>query len=577
MRVKLNRNLRIVAFLLVMVALIAGTVYAGASQRENIVLLASTDLHGHINPIDYFTGAEDPGGLAQIATVVSGIRAQNANVVLVDDGDCIEGGNSTLPVYYRSMTAEKHPMAIAMNLLKYDSMTLGNHEFNYGLDTLNKFAKDLNFPLISANIVGKDGKPYFKPYIIKKFGSIEVGVIGITSPKIPIWEKPSNITGLSFPDPIAETKKYVQELKAKGVDVIIVAEHTGWEQEPKNGFKDPASWMSPNDWVNNNSEDENFTLRLANQVPDVDVIIAGHSHSTVPVADKTNGKITTPVIISQPGSWGDFLSRVDLTVEGSGNDWKVVAKTANIIPMKGVASDPAILAATKPYHDATWNYYTQPLGTAAADMPGGIKARFYDTALIRMINEAQLKATGADISLAALFTESANCPAGPINIQKAYGLYIYPNTLYKIEINGKILRAALEHDAKYFNQYTGKETKVEELINSQIRGYNWDVYAGVQYKLDISKPAGERVVELKFKGKDVTDDQVFTLALNNYRAGGGGGFTMFRDCKILWQSDMEVREYLVEYIRSTKVIDPSKYPQDFQLLPAEILTKFGIR
>lgn len=577
MRLSLNRRLRVTAFLTVLVLVLAGSALAAAPERVNLVLLATSDLHGHIYPIDYFTGAVDQGGLAQVATVVNEVRTANPNVVLVDNGDVIEGGNSTLPVYYQAQRGLPNPMAVAMNYLKYDSMTVGNHEFNYGKVNLKSFARDAAFPVISANVLDEKGTPYFRPYTIKTFSGVSVGIIGITTPKIPIWEKPENIAGLKFADPVAQAKKYAAELRSKGVDVVVIVEHTGWEQEPKNALKDQASWLSPNDWVVNNSEDENFTLRLANQVPDVDVIISGHSHSAIPITDSRSGKIQTPVIITQPGSWGDYLSRVDVTVEGSGSQWKVVSKTANIVSMNNVEPDPGLLDAAKIYHDTTWNYYTTGVGTSTADMPGGLPVRFYDNAQIRLINEAQLWATGADISLAALFSEKSSVKAGPMSIQQIYGLYIYSNTLYKIQITGAVLRAALEQDATYFNQYTGNEAKLTDLVNPLARGYNWDIYAGIQYKIDISKPVGQRVAELKFKGKDVTDDMTFTLAVNNYRAGGGGGFTMFRDCKVLWTSEQEVRQILVDYMRKIGTVDPAKFPTEFELLPAEIVTKFGIK
>lgn len=562
--------------LVVIIPLILAVTLATAASAESgpfsLVLLATTDVHGHIYPTDYFTGQYDSGGLAQIKTVVNEIRSQEPNVILIDNGDAIRGGNTTLPVYYQSLKDLPHPMAVAMNDMKYDALALGNHEFNYGLEVLNNFRQSAAFPLISANVLDRDGNPVFQPYRIKDFGPVQIGVIGITIPAEQAWEKPENIPGLTFADPVIQTGKYIEELKGKGVDVIVVAEHTGWEYLPRDP-KDAEGYLWPEDWVPTHLDEENFTLRLA-EIPGIDVIIAGHSHAVVPVCDSRSKRFDTPVVVTQPGSWGDFLSRVDLTLEETDEGWRVTQSKADVISMEQVEPDQALLELTRVYHDAAEAHYTTPIGTATEALSSNWRTRFFDRNLPRLINEVQLQASGADISFAYVPTADAVIPAGPITVRQIYTFYSNGASVYKVQVTGAVVRAALEQAARYFNQFTSRETRPEQLINPNRHSDNWDVCAGVQYTIDISRPAGHRVIEMKFRGQDVTDEMALTAAITNYQAKGSGGYAMFRNCKVLWSSGRELRDLMVDYIKSRGTIDPLLYPDEYRLLPRDIFERF---
>ncbi len=537
----------------------SGTAGTAAATEADLVIAATSDLHGHIDPVDYFMGTRFDGGLAQISIAVGQLRTANKYVLLIDNGDTIEGGNSVMPYHLMFDPQAPNPMALVMDYMNYDAATIGNHEFNYGLGVLAKYIAEARFPVLSANIVDPDGRPAFVPYVIKNLGPFKVGILGLTTPKVPVWEKPDNIPGLTFIDPAATARKYVPEMRANGADVIVIAAHTGFEKSPRD-TRDLSAWQKPDTWAGSMADDENFTLRLANEVPGVDVIIAGHQHLLVPEVKNLPGTIRDGVVITEPGYWGQNMSVVRLHLARKDNNpggaWRVASAASETPSLKGVASDPAVEKLAQYYNDQTTAYFSKPLGTATADMPGGLAARFYHSALIELINAAQLWATDADISLAALFSESSFIARGPITIQDIYRLYIYPNTLYKIQITGAQLKDALEYDAHYFKTYAG-QTSLEDMVDPGVRGYNWDVYAGIDYEIDLTKPLGQRVVELKFKGEDVRPDQVFTLALNNYRAGGGGGFTMFRGAPILWQSTREVREIIVDYVKAKQGIDPA--------------------
>lgn len=541
----------------------------GESNRIHLVVLATSDLHGHIYPIDYFTNKVDQGGLAQVHTYVKKVRAENPYVLLVDNGDVLEGGNSVLPYHYTFDPDALNPMIKVMNLIGYDSMTLGNHEFNYGLKTLGKAIDEAQFPVISANIVRENGSSFIQPYIIKDFGQFKVGVLGITTPKVPTWEKPENIEGLVFTDPVETALRYVPEMRERGADVVLIVGHTGWERKPKDSGKLEA-WGKPDNWIDTGQLEENWALRLANNVPGVDAIVAGHDHIAVPMVCKMGDILLTDVIITQPGQWGDYVSRIHFELErGEDARWRVAVKSSDVVPMAEVEPSAEVIEAAKYYHDQTVEFFKSPVAQATGDMIGGAPARFYDNALVEMINNAQMWATGADISIAALFTDTSKMSKGPITMQDVYGLYVYPNTLYTIKINGQQLRDAIEASANYFHTYTG-QTNLADLVNTSMRGYNYDIYQGVEYAIDISKPIGRRVVQLKFKGEDVRPEQEFVVALNNYRAGGGGGYTMFRNAQLLSESTTEVREIIVDYLREVGQFGPESVDNNWRILPAAV-------
>ncbi len=319
---------------------------AGANHATaELVILATSDIHGRTYPIYY-----DDGSLAQASTYATEVRARNPHVLLVDNGDCLDHVDTVSPyrAYYDCRATD--PVIRAMNAMDYDSMTLGNHEFNRGIEALAAVLDQARFPVISADIEKADGTPHFLPYVIRDFGPFKAGILGITTPMVSVWEKPETIGGLRFTDPVAAAKTYVPEMKTQGADVIIIVAHTGWERAPKNSSR-PEAWSSPDNWTPTGKTDANWTLRLANEVPDVDVVIAGHDHLAVPEVKKMGDIVTSDVVITEPGRWGEYVSRVDVGLRRQVDGWEVSSRSATIVPMKGVAPDPRILIAARHLHN----------------------------------------------------------------------------------------------------------------------------------------------------------------------------------------------------------------------------------
>ena len=518
---------------------------ARAAETKDIVVLGTSDIHGTIDNYDYFTdsvpSASSGRGLTKVETYVKSVLAQNPNTILIDDGDTIQG--SPLNYYFEVEHPElaENPMAATMNAMGFVASTVGNHEFNYGPTVFKTYQDEAQFPLLSANVTGCQDYT-FQPYVIKDVDGVQVGILGLTPPAVKYWERPENIVGCVFGDAVAAADQYVPEMQAAGADVIVVAAHTGLDETYGYGLE------------------ENFAKALAEDVPGIDVILAGHAHANV-ASQLVNG-----VLITEPYYQARNVSDIRITVTGSGSDWSVTSKSSSTPAVASYAEDPDILAITQPYHDATVAYVNTPIGTATADFPGGFPARVADGPTADLINEVQTEAAAAagfpvQASLAALFNDGAKLTAGPIKLKDAYALYIYDNTLYVIDATGQQIKDELEWTANYFNQYAYQPAGVT--VNSAVRDYNYDLWSGIDYKLDVTKPVGQRVVELTLDGKPLAMDQHVRVALNNYRAGG-----QFATAPRLYQSTTEVRQLITDWIIAKGTISPSDvYVHNFDLLP----------
>ncbi len=529
---------------LMLVAVPGGTVKA--QESRNLVILGTSDIHGNVDNYDYYTDSVPTGssarGLTKVMTYVKGVLAENPdNTLLIDNGDTIQG---TPLVYYFGVLHPElapNPMATVMNAMGFVSATVGNHEFNYGPGVFKRYQDAADFPLLSANVTGCQDYT-FTPYIIKDVNGVQVGILGLTPPAVKYWERPENITGCVFGDAMDAANHYVPIMKAEGADVIVVAAHTGLDDTYGYG------------------REENFARFLAEEVPGIDVILAGHAHANV------SGQFINGVLITEPNYHTRNLSDIRITVTGEGSDWAVTSKSSSTPAMGPYAEDPDILAITGPYHDVTVEYINTPIGEALDDFPGGFMARVADGPMADLINQVQMDAAAeagfpVEASLAALFTNQAQIMKGPIKLKDAYAVYIYDNTLYVIEATGQMIKDEIEWTANYFNEYAYGPEGVT--VNSTVRDYNYDLWSGIDYKIDVTRPVGDRVVELTLNGQPLAMDQVVNVALNNYRATG-----KFPTAAKLYQSTVEVRELVTNWIIANSPISASDvYDHNFDLLP----------
>jgi 2',3'-cyclic-nucleotide 2'-phosphodiesterase (5'-nucleotidase family) len=538
---------------LLSVILILGLVFASfpfkaatAATTVKITLLETSDVHGVIYPYDYFKDAPANGGLAQLSTLVKGVRADNPNTLLLDDGDNQQG--TPLTYYFNKVdTTAPNPMIAAMNIMGYDAMTLGNHEFNYGLSVIDKARSESKFPWLSANIYKEDGTNYFTPYIVKTVAGVKVGILGLTTKNIPNWEVPATIKGLVFKDTVEEAQKWVKVLKdTEKVDLVVLLAHEGFEKDIDTG-KDLGTSI------------ENQAYAIATTVPGIDVMLTGHTHLSIP------GKTLNGVLVMQPKNAGVEICKADITMEQTATGWKVATKTGTNLPVTSTTvADQAILDATKTQHETAINYMKQPLGEATGDFPGAT-SRTEDSAIVDLIQKVQMKYANTDLSLAAMLPGVApSFKSGPLTVRDMYSLYIYENTLFAISVTGQQIKDELEWSAKYFNTYDYSKTATS-LINSTVPGYNYDMLQGANYVIDITKPVGQRISGLVYHGKPMDMTATYTLALNNYRAGGGG-FLGFKGSPIIYQSSDEIRNLMIQYVKDTGKIDPT-VDNNWQLVP----------
>jgi 2',3'-cyclic-nucleotide 2'-phosphodiesterase/3'-nucleotidase len=508
-----------------------------AAQQVTVTMLATTDLHGNLVPVDYVTGQPAQRGLAKIATLIRQAREENANTLLIDCGDTIQG--TPLEDVYQSIArtgadpaghkpAAKlagDPMMRAMNLLGYDAMTLGNHEFNAGLANLAKARRNAKFPWISANTtVARGGaEREFAGYIVKTVGGVKVAVIGITTPLIPLWERAENLGAYRFVEPIEAVRGAVARLKKEErPDLIVVAAHSGLGRNLQTGApEEPA---------------ENVVYQLAEQVPDLDAIVFGHSHAQL------EGQLVGHVLLVQPKNWGASLARIDFTLERrTAGGWMVVSKRSRLVPVTAqTLAAPDLMAMAEPYEAAAERYLNTPVAESARELSAA-RGREEDTAVVDLVQRVQLFYSKADVSFTALFNPEVRIPQGQVTVRQIAALYPYDNELVAIEGTGKIVKDALENAAHFFS-------------GNGVPGFNYDMAAGVEYEIDRSRPEGDRIRNLRWRGKPLAPDQKLRIAINSYRAGGSGGYTMFRGAKVVWRSSEGIRELVIRYYTERKSI-----------------------
>lgn len=535
--------------LLLALAFLSPAPPSGAANRVQITVLGTTDLHGNIYPVDYYTNNPDNRGLAKVATLIKRARNENPDALLLDSGDTIQG--TPLEYYHnKKNNTPPDPMMLVMNALGYDALAVGNHEYNFGLKVLEKARSEAKFPWLSSNTYEKGtDKTHYQPYLIKEVSGVRVGILGLTTPGVPVWENTQNYAGLDFREPVSEARKWVSVLREKErVDVVVIAMHMGLEEDLRTGEINPG--QVPN---------ENRALAIAKQVPGVDVIFMGHTHRDVS-ALSVNG-----VLLTQANHWGRHLARADLYLGKEGDRWQVYAKSARTIQVDDkVEADPEILKLTEPYDRETQGWLARVIGESGADLSAR-DARFRDTAILDLIQRVQLETGNADVSMVASFNPDARINKGPVTVRDIAGLYVYENTLVVLEVTGQQLKDALEHSVKYFRAYQPGKTAAE-LVDEKIPAYNFDIAEGVTYVLDISKPLGQRIQDLSFRGKPLNSDQKLKLATNSYRVNGGGGYAMYKNAPVVYRSSEEIRELIIDWVERHKAI-PTEPTNNWKIVP----------
>ena len=528
----------------------------GAQSTVELKVAATTDVHGRLRGWDYFVNAPDPArGLARAATVVDSLRrAAPGRVVLVDAGDLLQGNAMTFVAARIDSTAPS-PVVAAMNLMRYDAAAVGNHEFNYGLGLLDKASREAHFPFLAANTRRlDDGAPIPAQVMVERDG-VRVAIIGVTNPGSAVWDRDNLAGRLEVTDIVTALPTQVAAAREAGADLVIVVAHAGIGEE------------SSYDTVSTGRASENPMARVAREVPGIDLIVFGHSHREV--ADT----VINGVLLMQPRNWATsvavatVLMRRASAFDGAGPRWRVERKSGVVVPVAGRAESAAIVAAVERAHRAAVRYATAVIGRTDT-LWRTDSARLRDVPLVDLIQEVQRKATGAELSVASAFALDVVLPPGPVTVAQIAQLYPYDNTLRAVRLSGAQVRAFLEFSARYFVVRFDSGVPPTFAPDRRIPGYNYDVLAGADYTIDLSRPIGRRITSLTYQGRPIADTDSFTVAINNYRASGGGGYDMLRGARTVFESPTEIRELMVEEVRRRGVLRPADYfVENWRLLP----------
>lgn len=509
--------------------------------QMDLQILATSDTHGRFLPWDYAANkADTSGSVAQQAAAIA--QRRTPSTIVVDAGDTIQGNSAEL-----FLQDEMHPMSAGMNAIGYDVWVTGNHEFNFGMDTLKRVIAQQKAKVLVGNVYAPDGTPLADGYTILNKQGVKVGVIGMVTPNITRWDS-KNLEGWTVTNPVDECRKLTKQLRGQ-VDVLLGVMHMDPESEYGvygSGARD-----------------------LAEACPEFDVIVAAHGHRSVP------GEMINGVLVVENSGNASTLSEIHLQLKRKWDGgWSIDQRTSEIVSMKDLPADAALSQQLAGY-DARAKADAE---TLIGELRGGNMApendvvnipqpMVQDTALLDFINEVQMYYTGAKVAATSLTSMTSQMKEGPIRKCDTASIYTYQNTLYKLEMNGAQLRSFMEWSAGFFKTWVPGDLTVA--FDPSTRYYLYDAFEGVNYEIDVSQEPGGRIRNLTWPdGSPVRDEEVFTVAVNNYRATtqlliAADIFAPGEPLPKLLEIDVRgdlggIRELLGEYIRTVKggVIQP---------------------
>ncbi|MDK8182260.1 bifunctional UDP-sugar hydrolase/5'-nucleotidase [Paenibacillus sp. UMB4589-SE434] len=509
-------------------------------ESGKLAILHTSDIHGTVLPYRYADQMPIEAGIAKISTAIKQLRRQYEETIYVDNGDLLQG--TPLTYYHARMKSSlPNPLIACMNLLQPDAAVVGNHEFNYGITYLRQAMKESKFPWLSANLLDEtNGEPIFGvPYMIKELSAgLKVGVLGLTTSYIPNWELPQHIVGIDFECVVRAAQRWVKVLREEEhVDLVVVSYHGGLERDMNSGeLTEPDTG-------------ENEGYKLAAEVQGIDILLTGHQHRVI-VNERIQG-----VVIAQPGSHGQGVGCIEVQMERVDEKWIVRAVCSKWIEVAGMTPDKHIIDQVAPIEAEVQVWLDQSIGQVEGDMTvtDAGQVRLSDHPLIEFINRVQMEYGQTTISNTALFDDTAPGFVGRITMRQVLANYIYANTLKVIRVTGQDIWDALEQTASYFDctEQGSEHIRINEAyLYPKPQHYNYDMWEGIEYEIDISRAVGERITKLlvSSSGQQIDVHGTYDVAMNHYRAAGGGNYAMFANKLTVLDVPTDIAELIADYI-----------------------------
>ena len=498
---------------------------------KNLKIYFTSDLHGYVYPTDYITKTEKNIGLLNIINQYK----KDGNTLIIDAGDIIQG--SPFTNYLSGYKFDKHPIADVMNTGGYDYVTLGNHDFNYGYDYLYKYISNLNAKCLCTNVVDHTKKIDILPYDIKTMeNGLKVGVIGVTTDYINIWERKEHLSNFTVSDTYSSLTPFCNKVKNE-VDILIGIYHGGFESDIDSH-------------IQLSKTSENIAYKICQDF-DFDILLTGHQHMEI------GGQYLHNTYIAQTPHNGSKFVELNLSFnEGRVKNINSTLVDVVINPNKEMYDKYMYL------EELVQDWLDTPVGFLDKDLHPSdhIDMALNGSPLANFINQIQLDKSGAHIAC----TSFANVVKGfnkDVSVRDIMSTYPYPNTLIILQVNRDILKLALERCASYFTIDNGNVEVSDAFLKPKVEHYNYDYFANIDYTFDLTKNVGSRVTSIKYDGVELDEYINLSLVMNNYRASGAGGYEFYQDCKILKEILSEMPDIIIDYFRNNKnvIVDDSKY------------------
>ena len=502
---------------------------------KKLTVYFTSDLHGYIYPTDYRSRDERDIGLFKCASRFE----KDGNTLVIDGGDLLQG--SPLGAFCHDTIGDGRAFAGIMNRCGYDYVTLGNHDFNFGTDYLGSYLGNLNARCVCENVSAKNGcAPLYPARVHTLENGLRVGIVGIVTDYVNIWERPEHLSGVTVNDPIPAARAALETLKDQ-VDVTLCIYHGGFERDLATGRVLSATH-------------ENVAYRICQEL-DFDILLTGHQHMSVP------GQMLFGTFVVQPSDRGQEFIRVEAVL--SGEEKRITSET---VPAHGACRREWLEEFSEMEHGAQ-NWLDEVIGTLPHALTPDTPLRMASegNALADLFNAVQLWASGAQLSATSLANDVAGLPK-TVRRRDLLIAYPYTNTLAVLEITGKVLKAALERSAEYFSRREDGRLCVSDVfLRPKVEHYNYDYYAGVSYVYDISRPVGERVTSMRVNGQDVREEDTFTICLNSYRASGTGGYDFYVGCPVVREIGTEMADLILDCFKEFKGNIPAMQ-SDFRVI-----------